>query len=65
VDRFEASSGHVFRGMYLSVIYRYSRYPALQTVKYSGCKKKTGNENFPNVNLILSLCQLIDKPDLT
>jgi hypothetical protein len=24
-----------------------------------GYKKKTGNENFPNVNLILSICQLI------
>jgi hypothetical protein len=29
---------------------------ALPTV---GCKKKTGNKNFPNVNLILSICQLI------
>jgi hypothetical protein len=24
-----------------------------------GCKKKTGNENFPNVNLVLATCQLI------
>jgi hypothetical protein len=24
-----------------------------------GCKKKTGNENFPNVNLVLSIYQLI------
>jgi hypothetical protein len=22
-------------------------------------KKKTGNENFPNVNLVLNICQLI------
>jgi hypothetical protein len=22
-----------------------------------GCKKKTENENFPNVNLVLSICQ--------
>jgi hypothetical protein len=22
-------------------------------------KKKTGNENFPNVNLVLSICQLV------
>jgi hypothetical protein len=24
-----------------------------------GCKKKTGNENLPNVNLVWSICQLI------
>jgi hypothetical protein len=24
-----------------------------------GCKKKTGIENFPNVNLVLPICQLI------
>jgi hypothetical protein len=26
---------------------------------YSRLQKKTGNENFPNVNLVLSICQLI------
>jgi hypothetical protein len=26
---------------------------------YSWLQKKTGNENFPNVNLVLSICQLI------
>jgi hypothetical protein len=27
-------------------------------VRTVGCKKKTGKENFPNVNLVLSICQL-------
>jgi hypothetical protein len=26
---------------------------------YSWLQKKTGDENFPNVNLVLSICQLI------
>jgi hypothetical protein len=26
---------------------------------YSWLQKKTGNENFPNINLVLSICQLI------
>jgi hypothetical protein len=29
------------------------------TVQYSGCKKKKANENVLNVNLVLSICQLI------
>jgi hypothetical protein len=28
-------------------------------------KKKTGNENFPNVNLVLSICQLTVQLDNT
>jgi hypothetical protein len=28
-------------------------------VKYSWLQKKTGSENFHNVNLVLSICQLI------
>jgi hypothetical protein len=31
----------------------------LPLTMYSWLQKKTGNENFPNVNLVLSICQLI------
>jgi hypothetical protein len=36
-----------------------SKYTILQKLVQLVTKKKTGNENFPNVNLILSICQLI------
>jgi hypothetical protein len=37
-----------------------TRYFSIKTIHmYSWLQKKTENENFPNVNLVLSICQLI------
>jgi hypothetical protein len=41
-----------------------TRYFSIKTIHmYSWLQKKTENENFPNVNLVLSICQfcLLDK----
>jgi hypothetical protein len=46
------------RSVYVNQTIELSIYLAV-SIQYVGCKKKTGNENFPNVNLVLSTCQLV------